>query len=144
MLHDLLVDMKLNAPDYGNVPTSVIERACSQVDVAQLEDILRKYTSAEDTFTQQYLYGKNENIKLLVDLGKGVESPEAAEAMYTKLREREPLFVRCLVEVFKAWHSKTTHTASSPLVIFPEVQDVSAGVERCEAAVECSVVIPVA
>jgi hypothetical protein len=39
-----------------------------------LQDILTKYIAAEDMFTQQYLHGKNENIKLLVDIGKAVDT----------------------------------------------------------------------
>ena len=125
MLHALLVDMKLNnLSDYGQLPASTFEGACSEMEVAQLHDILIKYTSAEDMFTQQYLHGKKENIKLLVDLGKAVETPEAAFAMYEKLKEREPIYVRCLVEVFKAWHKKTAPTPSSA-TIPPEAQDVS-------------------
>ena len=125
MLHALLVDMKLdNLSDYGKLSASTIEDACSDMEVAQLQDILIKYTSAEDMFTQQYLHGRNENIKLLVDIGKAVETPEAAFAMYEKLKEREPIYVRCLVEVFKTWHRKTAHT-SSPEEILPEVQHVS-------------------
>ncbi len=70
MLHALLVDMKLDKfADYRHVETSKIECACSEIEVAQLQDILTKYIAAEDMFTQQYLHGKNENIKLLVDIG---------------------------------------------------------------------------
>ena len=107
MLSALLVDMKLNAPDCANVPTAVIERACSQVEVERLEQIIRTYTTHDDMFTQQYLFGKNENIKLLVDIGKAVETPEAAAEMYTQLQNRDPLYVRCLVEVFRAYHDRT-------------------------------------
>ena len=125
MLHALLVDMKLDKfTCYRNLETTAIESACAEIEVAQLQDILKKYTAAEDMFTQQYLHGRNENIKLLVDIGKAVETPEAAFAMYEKLKEREPIYVRCLVEAFKTWHRKTAHT-SSPEEILPEVQHVS-------------------
>jgi hypothetical protein len=57
MLHALLVDMTLDKlADYGHVETSKIECECSEIDVAQLQDILRKYTAAEDMFTQQHLH----------------------------------------------------------------------------------------
>lgn len=100
--------MKLNdLDDYGNVETATIARACSEMEAAQLLDILRKYTSTDDMFTEQYLHGRNENIKLLVEIGKAVETPDAAVDMYKKLMNRDTLYVRCLVEAFTAWHNKT-------------------------------------
>ena len=67
MLHELLKDMNIDkAHNYRYLETAAIESACSEIEVAQLEQILRKYTSTADMFTQQYLHGKNENIKLLV------------------------------------------------------------------------------
>ena len=56
MLHALLVDMKLNKlADYRHVETSKIECACSEIEVAQLQDILTK---------------------LLVDIGMAVDNAE--------------------------------------------------------------------
>ena len=124
MLHALLVDMKLDKfTYYRNLETTVIESACAEIEVAQLQDILKKYTAAEEMFTQQYLHGKNENIKLLVDMGKAVDTPETAGELYNKLRDREPLYFRLLVEVFKACVKKTEKTPS-PEEILPQVQDV--------------------
>jgi hypothetical protein len=108
MLHAITAELKLdNLADYGNVHTSDIEHACSQIEVERLEQIIRTYTADEDMFTQKYLFGRNENIKLLVDIGKAVESPEATAAMYKQLENKETLFVRCIVEVFKAYHDRT-------------------------------------
>ena len=77
MLHDLLVDIKLDKFGYyRNLETTAIESACSEMSVGQLEDILRKYTTVEDMFTQQYLHGTYQNIKLLVDMGRAVDNPE--------------------------------------------------------------------
>ena len=125
MLHELLRDMKIdNVHNYRHLETTAIESACAEIEVAQLQDILRKYTSTEEMFTQQYLHGKNENIKLLVDIGKAVDAPETAAGLYNKLRDREPLYFRLLVEVFIAWVKKTEKTPS-PEEILPQVQDVS-------------------
>ena len=111
MLHDLLVDMKLDQLDnYRYLETSAIESACSEIEAAQLQEILRKYTSDENTFTGLYLHGRSENIKILVDIGKAVETPEAAAEMYQQLQEREPLYFRLLMEVFKSWCKKTAET----------------------------------
>ena len=109
MLHDLLVDMKLDQlPNYQYLPASKIESACAEIDVAQLQDILKKYTAAEDMFTQPYLHGTTQNIKLLVDMGKSVDqSRDEADVMYGTITTRETLYVRCLVEVFRAWYHKT-------------------------------------
>jgi hypothetical protein len=122
MLSNLMEDMKIDLPDYGNVSTGDLERACYQFDATQLEDILKKNIGAEDMFTQQYLYGKNENIKLLVDIGKSMESPEAASELIETMKQNEPLFVRCLVAVFQAWHYKTTHAQT--LATLAAVEDV--------------------
>ena len=124
MLHPLLVDMKLETLDnYRYLETSQIESACSEIEVAQLQDIIRKYTAAEDMFTMPYLHGRNENIKLLVDMGKAVDAPETVGDVYDKLRDREPLYFRCLVEVFKSWVKRTAETPS-PSATLAEVQDV--------------------
>jgi hypothetical protein len=131
MLHDLLVDIKLDKfTCYRNLETTVIESACAEIEVAQLEDILRKYTSADDMFTQQYLHGTNQNIKLLVDMGKAVDAPETAGDVLNKLRDKEPLYYRCLVEVFKAWCKKTENTPcqsttlEAPSTTLAAVEDV--------------------
>lgn len=125
MLHDLLVDIKLDKfTCYRNLETTAIESACAEIEVAQLQDILRKYTAADDMFTGQYLHGTNQNIKLMVDMGKAVDAPETAEDVLQKLRDKEPLFYRCLVEVFKALYRKTQKTVSPPEIL-PEGQNVS-------------------
>ena len=131
MLDNLLVDIKLDkVACYRHLETAAIESACAEIEVAQLQEILKKYTSAEDTFTQQYLHGTNENIKLLVDMGKAVDAPETASDMFDKLRDREPLYFRCLVEVFRAWVNKTEHTPSpsekktAPSTTLAAVEDV--------------------
>jgi len=125
MLHDLLVDIKLDKfTCYRNLETTAIESACAEIEVAKLQDILRKYTAADDMFTGKYLHGTNQNIKLMVDMGKAVDAPETAEDVLFKLKDKEPLFYRCLVEVFKAWYRKTQKTVSPPEIL-PEVQEVS-------------------
>jgi hypothetical protein len=113
--------MKLDLPDFGEVSTGELERVCSELEVAQLEAILRKYIGTEDMFTQQYLYGVKENVQLLVDIGKAVETREAGAAadMYAHLKEREPLFVRSLVSVFKAWYAKTADLRSEVIGRLP-------------------------
>ena len=124
MLHALLVDMKLDKfTCYRNLETTAIESACAKIEVAQLQDILKKYTAAEDMFICQYMHGTNQNIKLMVDMGKAVDAPETAVDVYDKLRDKEPLYFRLLVEVFKAWVKKTEKTPS-PEEILPQVQDV--------------------
>ncbi len=124
MLHDLLVDIKLDKfTCYRNLETTAIESACVEIEVAKLEEILRKYTSAEDMFTQQYLHGTNQNIKLMVDMGKAVDTPETADDVHNNLRGKEPLYYRCLVEVFKAWCKKTEKTPSVQAMA-PEVPEV--------------------
>jgi len=87
-----------------------LDEACSEIEAAQLQEILRKYTADENTFTGLYLHGRSENIKILVDIGKAVETPEAAAEMYQQLQEREPLYFRLLMEVFKSWCKKTAET----------------------------------
>ena len=124
MLHDLLVDIKLDkCTCYRHLETTAIESACAEIEVAQLQEILKKYTSADAMFTDSYLHGTDQNIKLLVDMGKAVDAPETASDMFNKLREREPLYFRCLVEVFRAWVKKTEHTPT-PSEIPPAVEDV--------------------
>ena len=123
MLHDLLVDIKLDQfTFYRTLDATAIKSACAEIEVAQLQEILKKYTAAEDMFTQQYLHGTNQNIKLLVDMGKAVDNPETAADVYNQLRDREPLYYRCLVEVFKAWVKKT-EKASAASEILPEAQE---------------------
>jgi len=98
MLHDLLVDIKLDKFGYyRHLETTAIESACSEIEVGQLKDILRKYTNVEDMFTQQYLHGTNQNIKLLVDMGKAVDNPAMAGDVYNKLRDKEPLYRRYII-----------------------------------------------
>ena len=124
MLHDLLVDMKLDKlPNYQYLEASKIESACSEMEAAQLRDILKKYTAAEDMFTQPSLHGTAQNIKLLLDLGKAAETPEAAHDMLNSICEREPLYFRCLVEAFKTLCRKTA-PAPSPSEVLPEISAV--------------------
>ena len=124
MLHHLLVDIKLDkCKSYRLLETTAIEAACAEIDVAQLADILRKYTTTDDMFTASYLHGTNQNIKLMVDMGKAVDAPETAGIVYNKLYEKEPVYYRVLVEVFKAWCMKTENTRSASDII-PEVQEV--------------------
>ena len=108
MLHDLLVDIKLDKfTCYRNLETTAIESACAEIEVAQLQKILKKYTSVDAMFTCQYLHGTNQNIKLMVDMGKAVDAPETIADVYDNLRQKEPLYFRLLVEVFKTWLKKT-------------------------------------
>ena len=126
MLHDLLVATKLDKLEhYRYVEASIMESACAELDVAQLQEILKKYSSADAMFTCQYLHGTNQNIKLMVDMGKTVDAPETIAEVYDKLREKEPLFFRLFVEVFKAYLRKTermptTWTTVSDAVAEPE------------------------
>jgi hypothetical protein len=57
------------------------------------------------------LHGHKENIKLLVDIGKVVDvvdtNPDKAHEMMEKLGEWDPLYVRCLVQAYKAWYVKS-------------------------------------
>ena len=116
MISHLLKAINLeNVNNFGIVETAAIEAACSELDVEQLKTILTHYTNVEEMFTHKYLHGRNENIKLLVDMGKSVEqSGEAADEMYTALATRETLYFRCLVEAFRAWHKKTRQPLSKP------------------------------
>jgi hypothetical protein len=124
MLHDLLVDLKLDKfCCYRNLETTAIESACAEIEVEQLKEILKKYTSADDMFTGKYLHGTNQNLKMMVDMGKAVDAPETADDVLEKLREKEPLYYRCLVEVFKAWYRKTKSTVSPPEIL-PVVEEV--------------------
>jgi hypothetical protein len=108
MLHDLLVDIKLDKfCCYRNLETTAIESACAEIEVEKLKEILKKYTSADDMFTAKYLHGTNQNIKIMVDMGKAVDAPEMVDDVLEKLMDKEPLCYRCLVEVFKAWVRKT-------------------------------------
>ena len=117
MLHDLLVDIKLDKLTcYPNVETTAIESACAEIEVAQLQEILKKYTAAE------YLHGTDENIKVMVDMGKAVDAPETADDVLNTLRDKEPLYYRCLVEVFKAWVKKTKTTPAASEIL-PETQE---------------------
>jgi hypothetical protein len=54
-------------------------------------------------------------------MGKSVDTPETVGDVFNRLRDREPLYYHCLVEVFKTWHKKTG-PRPSPLVTFPEIQ----------------------
>jgi hypothetical protein len=131
MLHDLLVDIKLDkCTCYRHLETTAIESACGEIEVAQLEEILRKYTAADDMFTGTYLHGTNQNIKLMVDMGKAVDAPATAAAVYDKLRAKEPLYFRVLVEVFKAWLKKTERpaggTAELPSVSMSDLKEYQA------------------
>jgi hypothetical protein len=113
MLHDLLVDIKLDKLTcYRHLETSAIEAACAEIEVAQLEEILKKYTSVDDMFTGTYLHGTNQNIKIMVDMGKAVDDRGTAGDVLDKLRAKEPIYFRCLVAVFKAWLRKTENTVS--------------------------------
>ena len=125
MLAALLNDIKLDKLEhYAAVETATIEAACCELEVAKLQEILKVYTSAEDMFTQQYLYGRNENIKILVDMGKTVDQPpEHAELMFNRLFAMETLYFRCLVEVFRAWYKKTGHPITASAIL-PDVADV--------------------
>ena len=115
MLHALTTELKLdNLPNYSKVHTSQIKDACAALDTTQLLSIIKKYTTADDMFTQKYLFGRNENIKLLVDIGRAVESPEKSAYMYDMLEQSDPLYVRCVVEVFRAYHDRTALTAAAP------------------------------
>jgi hypothetical protein len=125
MLHHLLADIKLDkCKSYRLLETTAIESACAEIEVAQLADILRKYTAADDMFTGTYLHGTNQNLKLMVDMGKAVDAPEMVGDVYNKLIDKEPICYRCLVEVFKAWYRKTEKTVSPPEIL-PEVQEIS-------------------
>lgn len=127
MLHDLLVATKLDKLEhYRYVEASIMESACAELDVAQLQEILKKYSSADAMFTCQYLHGTNQNIKLMVDMGKTVDAPETIAEVYDKLREKEPLFFRLFVEVFKAYLRKTERL---PPTESATVSDAVAGAE---------------
>ena len=116
MLQDLLVDLKLDKFCSRHLDTTAIEYACGEIDVAMLEDILRKYTSAEDMFLQPCLHGTNQNIKIMVDIGKALDTPDTASDVYNKINEREPLYYRCLVDVFKVWLRKTQKRSSGEAI----------------------------
>ena len=109
MISHLLKHVKLDhINNFALIETATIEDAVSKIDAEELKNILRVYTSAEDMFTGKYLHGRNENIKLLVDMGKSVDqSRDDADVMYGTITTRETLYVRCLVEVFRAWYRKT-------------------------------------
>jgi hypothetical protein len=109
MLSALLQDINLDKLEhYAAVDNTTIEYACAELEVEKLQEILKVYTTTEEMFTQKYLHGRNENIKLLVDMGKALEQPpEQAELMYSRLYATEPMYYRCLVEVFRAWYRKT-------------------------------------
>ena len=109
MISHLLRSIKLDhLNNFALVETATIESACSELDAERLKDILKLFTSSEDMFTGKYLHGRNENIKLLVDMGKSVDqSRDEADVMYGTVTTRETLYVRVLVEVFRAWYLKT-------------------------------------
>lgn len=115
-LHGLMKALELHdLPNYANVPTGELERACEKLDHAQLHDILDQYIGTEDMFTQQYLYGVPENIDLLVDIGKAAETPEVAADMMQVLNNKEPLFVRTLKVAFRTWYLKTSAIAAETI-----------------------------
>jgi hypothetical protein len=116
MLQDLLVDLKLDKFCNRHLESTAIELACGEIDVGLLEDILRKYTSAEDMFLQPSLHGTNENIKIMVDMGKALETPDTALEVYNKINEREPMYYRCLVGAFKVWVRKTEKRSSGEAI----------------------------
>jgi hypothetical protein len=109
MISHLLKAIKLDhLNNFGLVETATIESACAELDAEDLKRILKVYTGSEEMFTAKYLHGRNENIKLLVDMGKSVDqSRDEADVMYGTITTRETLYVRCLVEVFRAWYHKT-------------------------------------
>ena len=112
-LHGLMKALELHdIPDYGNVPTGELERACDKLDDVQLHDILDKYIGTEDMYTQQYLHGVSENIQLLADIGNAVQTPEGAAYMIQVLNDKEPLFVRTLKVAFRTWYRKTSAIAA--------------------------------
>ena len=109
MISHLLRDLKLdNINNFALIETATIESACSELDAERLKHIIKLYTGSEEMFTTKYLHGRNENIKLLVDIGKSVDqSRDEADVMYGTLATRETLFFRCLVEAYRAWYKKT-------------------------------------
>ena len=114
MLHALTTELRLdNLQNYSKVHTSQIKDACAELETPQLLSIIKKYTTADDMFTQKYLFGRNENIKLLVDLGRAVETPENTAYMYDMLEQTDPLYVRCVVEVFRAYHDRSADTTAA-------------------------------
>ena len=118
MLHGLLVDLKLDKfTCYRKLETTAMEAACAEIEAEQLKEILKKYTTVEDMFTASYLHGTNQNIKIMVDMGKAVDAPETADDVLYKLMDKEPVYYRCLVEVFKAWCRKTQKTVSAPEIL---------------------------
>ena len=118
MLHDLLVDIKLDKfTCYRKLETTAMEAACAEMEVEQLKEILRKYTTADAMFTASYLHGTNQNIKVMVDMGKAVDAPETADDVLYRLMDKEPVYYRCLVEVFKAWCRKTQKTVSAAEIL---------------------------
>ena len=124
MLHDLLVATKLDKLEhYRYVEASIMESACAELDVAQLQEILKKYSSVDAMFTCQYLHGTNQNIKLMVDMGKTVDAPETIAEVYDKLREKEPLFFRLFVEVFKAYLRKTERLPTTAATVSDAVAE---------------------
>ena len=74
-------------------------------------------------FTAPYLHGTNQNIKVMVDKGKAVDAPETAVDMLNKLRDKEPIYYRCVVEVFKAWCRKTENTSAVENVLITDLKD---------------------
>jgi hypothetical protein len=109
MISKLLKDINLdNVSNFGIIETATIESACAELDADRLKHIIKFHTNCEEMFTAKYLHGRNENIKLLVDMGKSVDEPrEDVDLMYSTLATRETLYFRCLVEAFRAWYKKT-------------------------------------
>lgn len=127
MLHDLLVDIKLDKlENYRCLQTSTIESACAELEVAQLQQILKKYSSDEAMFTCPLYHGTNQNIKLMVDMGKAVDAPETIPEVYDRLRAKEPLFYRLFVEVFMAYLRKTERLPTASATGADAVADAAA------------------
>jgi hypothetical protein len=138
MLHDLLVDIQLDKfCCYRNLETTAIESACAKIEVEKLKEILKKYTSADDMFTGKYLHDTNQNINIMVDMGKTVDAPETVDDVLEKLRDKEPLYYRCLVEVFKALVRKTEKVPAVPCVSETEGMTVEKeGFQACREKIE--------
>ena len=125
MLHGLLVDLKLDKFNcYRKLETTAMEAACAEIETEQLKEILKRYTTVDVMFTESYLHGTNQNIKVMVDMGKAGDAPETTDDVLYRLMDKEPVYSRCLVEVFKAWCRKTQQTVRPPEIV-PEGQNVS-------------------
>jgi hypothetical protein len=52
MLHELLIDLKLDKfTCYRKLETTAMESACAEMEVEQLKEILKKYTTVDVMFT---------------------------------------------------------------------------------------------